>query len=137
MHVARRENMGHAGLKASLLRPDGPLALHAEGLAHIRPAAGKTGCADEELTGEALSALRLDTLLAHFTADTSVLQTIPVNTCSLDRLQRHPYLRYKQAKSIYTLRRQRVHLNGVDDLRMLPELSDSLITRLLPYLSFE
>ena len=91
----------------------------------------------EQLKDEALSALRLDTLLAHFTADTSVLQTIPVNTCSLDRLQSHPYLRYKQAKSIYTLRRQRVHLNGVDDLRMLPELSDSLITRLLPYLSFE
>ena len=91
----------------------------------------------EQLKDEALSRLHLDTLLAHFTADTADITTISVNTCSLDRLQRHPYLRYKQAKSIYTLRRQRVHLNGADDLRTLPELSDSLIIRLLPYLSFE
>ena len=94
-------------------------------------------CSPEQLTDEPFANLHLDTLLAHFTADTADVQTIPVNTCSLDRLQRHPYLRYKQAKAIYTLRRQRVSLNGIDDLRQLPELTEDDLRRLAPYLSFE
>ena len=60
-----------------------------------------------QLTDEALSKLRLDTLLHHFTADNKALQTIPVNSSSAERLQRHPYIRYQQAKAIYTLRRKR------------------------------
>lgn len=90
-----------------------------------------------QLLDEPLAKCHLDTLLAHFTADSSDIQTIPVNTCSTDALQRHPYLRYNQAKAIYTLRRQRVRLSSIDDLRALPELSDSLLIRLAPYLNFD
>ena len=90
-----------------------------------------------QLKDEALSRLNLDTLLAHFTADTADITTIPINSCSLDRLQRHPYLRYSQAKAIYTLRRQRVYIKRIEELQTLPELSDSLLLRLQPYLSFE
>ena len=90
-----------------------------------------------QLKDEAISRLNLDTLLAHFTADTADITTIPINSCSLDRLQRHPYLRYSQAKAIYTLRRQRVHIKRIEELQTLPELSDSLLLRLQPYLSFE
>ena len=91
----------------------------------------------EQLTDEPFAKCHLDTLLRHFTADSADVQTIPVNGCSIDRLQRHPYLRYTQAKAIYTLRRQRVSLKSIDDLRALPELTEEDIKRIAPYLSFE
>jgi len=80
---------------------------------------------------------QLDTLLAHFTADSSEVQRLHVNTCSLDVLQRHPYLRYNQAKAIYTLRRRYVRLHSINDLRTLPELTEDDLQHLAPYLSFE
>ena len=90
-----------------------------------------------QLTDEPFAKLSLDTLLHHFTADTTAIRTIPVNSASIDRLRRHPYLRYTQAKDIYTLRRNKTRLSSIDDLRPLPSLSDSTLLRLRPYLSFE
>ena len=90
-----------------------------------------------QLTDTTLAQCRLDTLLNHFTVDTSAILPIRVNSCSIDRLQRHPYLRYHQAKDIYTLRRQRVRLHSIDDLRSLPSLSEDDLRRIAPYLSFE
>ena len=90
-----------------------------------------------QLTDEAFSGLHLDTLLHRFTADPADIQPLPVNSCSVERLQRHPYLRYEQAKAIYQLRRQRVTLHSMDDLRQLPELTESDLERLTPYLRFE
>jgi DNA uptake protein ComE-like DNA-binding protein len=94
-------------------------------------------CSPVQLTEEPFVKCHLDTLLHHFTADPSDIRTIPVNVCSIDRLQRHPYLRYHQAKAIYTLRRRFVRLHSIDDLRSLPELTASDLDRLAPYLSFE
>ena len=91
----------------------------------------------EQLKDEALSKCRLDTLLHRFTVNASDIRQIPVNTCTLERLQRHPYLRYNQAKAIYTLRRQNIRLHALDDLRTLPELTPQDIERISPYLSFE
>jgi len=90
-----------------------------------------------QLTDEPLADLHLDTLLAHFTADTADIRKIRVNSASVETLQRHPYLRFQQAKAIYTLRRQRVTLHSPADLQSLPELPDSTLLRLSPYLSFE
>ena len=90
-----------------------------------------------QLTDEPFAKMHLDTLLTHFTADSRDVQTIAVNSCSVEALQRHPYLRYHQAKAIYSLRRQRVRLSSLDELRSLPELTDEDLNRLAPYLSFE
>ena len=91
----------------------------------------------EQLKDEYLSSYRLDTLLTHFTADTNDVLVLPVNSCSIDRLKNHPYLRYNQAKAIYVLRRQRIRLQSIDDLRSLPEMTEDDLRRLAPYLSFE
>ncbi|MBQ4395677.1 MAG: helix-hairpin-helix domain-containing protein [Paludibacteraceae bacterium] len=91
----------------------------------------------EQLTDEPFAKLSLDTLLHHFTANSSDVQLLRINSCSVETLARHPYLRYEQAKAIYTLRRKRVRLNTINDLRALPELPDSTLSRLAPYLSFE
>lgn len=91
----------------------------------------------EQLKDEVFAKLTLDTLLHHFTADSSDVQLLRINSFSVEALARHPYLRYEQAKAIYTLRRKRVRLNTINDLRALPELPDSTLSRLAPYLSFE
>ena len=90
-----------------------------------------------QLTDEPLSAYHLDTLLHHFTANPADVRTMNINTCSTDVLQRHPYLRYHQAKAIYTLRRQHIRLQSLDELSDLPELTDEDLSRLSPYLRFE
>ena len=79
----------------------------------------------------------IDSLLLHFTADPADVQMIRVNTADIETLNRHPYLRYTQAKAIYTLRRKKIRLSAVDDLRALPELPDSILRKIAPYLSFE
>ena len=90
-----------------------------------------------QLSDEALSKCHLDTVLEHFIVNPEDVATIPINSCSIDRLQRHPYLRYSQAKAIYTLRRQRLRISSIDELRALPELTDEDLNRIEPYLSFE
>ena len=90
-----------------------------------------------QLTDPVFAKLHLDTLLHHFTASSQDVRLIPVNTTSIETLQRHPYLSHDQAKAIYHLRRKQVRIASMDDLRSLPELPDSTLLRLAPYLSFE
>ena len=90
-----------------------------------------------QLTDEALARCHLDTLLAHFTADTTAIQRIDINSCSAERLQRHPYLRFSQAKAIYSLRRKKMQIRSIDELRTLPEMTDQDLLRIAPYLNFE
>ena len=90
-----------------------------------------------QLTDQTLAKYHLDSLLAHFTADSTAIEKIDINSCSIDRLQRHPYLRYHQAKAIYTLRRQKIRLRSINDLRSLPELAEEDLQRIAPYLRFE
>ena len=91
----------------------------------------------EQLRDEVFGKLSLDTLLYRFTADVEAVQRMDVNKCSIDRMQRHPYIRYEQAKAIYTLRRKKVHLESIEDLRALPEVKEEDLRRMAPYLSFE
>lgn len=79
----------------------------------------------------------LDTVVERFTVDTTLIRRINVNRCAVSTLSHHPYLRFEQAKAIYELRRNKVRLLSVDDLRSLPQLSPELIDRLSPYLVFE
>lgn len=79
----------------------------------------------------------LDTVLSRFTADTTLIKTLPVNRISVAQLQRHPYLSFTQAKTIYELRRNRITLHSLSDLHNIPSLPDSTISRISHYLSFE
>lgn len=91
----------------------------------------------EQLKDEVFGKLSLDTLLYRFTADVEAVQRMPVNSASIDRLQRHPYIRYEQAKAIYDLRRKKVRLESIEDLRALPEMTEEDLRRVAPYLRFE
>lgn len=93
--------------------------------------------APSQLTDELFEKLSLDTLLYHFTADTTAIRKLRINSCSAEHLARHPYLRYKQAKAIYDLRRKRIKISSLEELRSLPQLTDDDLRRLAPYISFE
>ena len=90
----------------------------------------------QQLNDEPLAKFHLDTLAAHFILDSTAIQTMNVNSLSIERLQRHPYLRFKQAQAIYNLRRKQIKLKSIEDLRSLPELTEEDLIRLTPYLRF-
>ncbi len=90
-----------------------------------------------QLSDEPFSRLRLDTLTARFTATPGDIRTIDVNSTGADELSRHPYLRFRQAKAIYQLRRKYVRLDSIGDLRRLEELDSTDLQRLQYYLRFD
>ncbi|MCQ2346305.1 MAG: helix-hairpin-helix domain-containing protein [Paludibacteraceae bacterium] len=77
----------------------------------------------------------LDSIIPYLTADSNSIRKIKVNQTSLDRLVRHPYLTYPQAEVIYKRMLSR-KIRSIDDLRGLPELPDSVLTKIAPYLDF-
>lgn len=60
-----------------------------------------------------------------------------VNKLTFDQLKKHPYINYKQAKAIVSIRRQKGKLISIDHLRPSKEFSEQDIERLKAYLSFE
>lgn len=90
-----------------------------------------------QLTDEPFANLHLDTLLHHFVADSADVEPIDVNRCGINRLARHPYLRYEQAKALYELRRKSIRLHSIDELTAFPEFSPFDLSRLRYYLRFE
>lgn len=91
----------------------------------------------QQLSDEPLAKFHLDTLSAHFILDSTSIRTINVNSSSIESLQRHPYLRFKQAQAIYNLRRKQIKLTSIDDFRTLSELTEEDLLRLTPYLRFD
>ena len=71
------------------------------------------------------------------TVEVGALQKININTASIDRLKRHPYLDFYQSKAIYELRRKKGKLKSIDDLRSLKELTSENLSKIEPYLNFD
>ncbi len=78
-----------------------------------------------------------DSVIPHLTAERDSVARLRVNYIGVERMQRHPYLSFTQAKAIYELRRNKFYLKSIDDLRGLNCLTDEDIRRIEPYLSFE
>lgn len=78
-----------------------------------------------------------DSLLAHFWLDSVIIDPLHVNSAGVEKLQRHPYLSFEQAKAIYELRRKKVHLDSITQLKKVDCFTEQELKRLTPYLSFE
>ena len=72
----------------------------------------------------------------HLRLDTGALQKISVNTMTLKQLIKHPYMEYYFARDLVNLRSRGVVFSAPDDLRAIPSCTDTMLTRLLPYLDF-
>lgn len=80
---------------------------------------------------------KFDALQPWFDADRSRIRKVPVNHLSIEKLARHPYLSYKQARAIVTLRERKGALTGWENLDLLEEFTDNEKEKLSHYLSFE
>ena len=78
-----------------------------------------------------------DSLLAHFWLDSVIITPLSVNRAGVEKLQRHPYLSFEQAKAIYELRRKKIHLDSIAQLKKVECFTEQELKRLTPYLSFE
>ena len=81
--------------------------------------------------------LTADSLFMHFVLDSVITNPLRINSTRPESLQRHPYLSFEQAKAIYELRRRKIRLKSIDQLRDLDCLTEADLLRLQPYLSFE
>ncbi|MDR0811438.1 MAG: helix-hairpin-helix domain-containing protein [Paludibacter sp.] len=71
------------------------------------------------------------------TVNAALINKISVNSASVDKLRAHPYINFYQAQAIYELRRQKIKLSSIDNLRHLKEFSPEQLAKLEPYLSFQ
>ena len=62
---------------------------------------------------------------------------IKINTAGETEFAGHPYLSFKDARSIVTYRMQHGKISGLDGLYKIKTLQESTIARIGPYLSFE
>lgn len=84
-----------------------------------------------------IDTLSADSLLAHFWLDSIIVDPLSVNSIGVERLQRHPYLSFEQAKAIYELRRRKVRLSSIEALEQLDCFTPEELLRVAPYLSFK
>ncbi|MGN1240290.1 MAG: ComEA family DNA-binding protein, partial [Paludibacteraceae bacterium] len=71
-----------------------------------------------------------DSILPYVRVCTDSVRLLRVNSLSVRRLAAHPYLRFEDAKAVYTLRRNRFRLDSIGDLKAIPTLPDSVIEKI-------
>ena len=81
-----------------------------------------------------IDSARYNDIAPHLTVDPSRITPIDINTADIDRLKRHPYLDYYQAKAIIRLREERGAYAGVRDILIIPIIDSETFTRIEPYL---
>ena len=81
-----------------------------------------------------IDSARYNDIAPHLTVDPSLITPIDINTADIDRLKRHPYLDYYQAKAIIRLREERGAYAGVRDILNIPIIDSETFTRIEPYL---
>ncbi|MDR1631514.1 MAG: helix-hairpin-helix domain-containing protein [Dysgonamonadaceae bacterium] len=78
-----------------------------------------------------------DKITPYLRVDTGLIQPIPVNSVSLDRLKSHPYFNFYQAKAIIDIRKKKGKIDSINELAMLEEFSEEDIEKIRHYLSFQ
>ena len=81
--------------------------------------------------------LTADSLLSHFWIDSIIIVPLRVNSSRAETLEKHPYLSFEQARAIYELRRKKIRLESIEQLRRLDCFTEEQLQKVEPYLSFE
>lgn len=80
-----------------------------------------------------------DKIAPYLSVNQTLIEKIQINKASVERLKKHPYIDFYQAKAIYELRRTRGTLHNIDELKTLKERKEFDgydFDRLAPYLDF-
>ncbi|MBI9033377.1 MAG: helix-hairpin-helix domain-containing protein [Bacteroidales bacterium] len=84
-----------------------------------------------------MDTIRYNEVKDHFYINDSLIQKLNINSATFKELVRHPYLEYEQVKVLVNVRRKQ---GGFDDSTAFIQtegLSEQLLRKLLPYMSFE
>lgn len=84
-----------------------------------------------------MESTEVDSILAHLWIDSVAVEQMNVNTIGVQRLSRHPYLRFEQAKAIYELRRKKIRLDSIQQLQAIDCISGETLDKIAPYLNFD
>ena len=76
-------------------------------------------------------------LASWFRIDTTAIRRIPVNRVNVDRLRRHPYLNFYQAKALVEYRRKHGPLKSLKPFVLYEEFTHEDLERMGHYLSFD
>lgn len=88
--------------------------------------------AEMEMKGPELA----DSIIQCFYVNTDSIHKLLVNRWGAERMSKHPYLSYTQAKAIYELRRRNVYLRSEEPIIEAGILTQEQVQRLMPYLDF-
>lgn len=69
--------------------------------------------------------------------DTLAIRRIPINTCTVEELAAHPYVRWKLAKPLIAYRQQHGPFKRPEDIMGCVLIDEALFRKLAPYLSLE
>ena len=76
---------------------------------------------EQVLEAKGMENVDADSLLAHFWIDSVKIEPMNVNSVGVQRLSRHPYLRFEQAQAIYELRRKKIRLDSIQQLQQISQ----------------
>jgi competence ComEA-like helix-hairpin-helix protein len=92
---------------------------------------------EQVLEAKGMENVDVDSLLAHFWIDSVKIEPMNVNSVGVQRLSRHPYLRFEQAQAIYELRRKKIRLDSIQQLQQIECISAETLEKIAPYLNFD
>ena len=92
---------------------------------------------EQVLEAKGMENVDADSLLAHFWIDSVKIEAMNVNSVGVQRLSRHPYLRFEQAQAIYELRRKKIRLDSIQQLQQIECISAETLEKIAPYLNFD
>ncbi len=110
---------------------------YAKGIVRFRQQTGGFASVDQlrELYG--MTEANFQKIKSSCTANAGLIRRIKINSATVERLNAHPYINFYQAKAIYELRRQKVKLKNIQELKNLDAISPDELEKITPYLSFE
>lgn len=81
--------------------------------------------------------LKVEMLRSWFSIDVHLITRINLNTASTERMMRHPYINFYQARVITEYRKKKGKLKSLKQLALYDEFAPADFERISPYVSFD
>lgn len=78
----------------------------------------------------------IEGLWEYFDFDQKIFRKIPINTCALEDLAKHPYISYQEAKVLLAFRNQHGPYENSGDLLQIKIFKKEWVDQIIPYLDF-
>lgn len=82
-----------------------------------------------------MDSVRYNDIVPYVTVNPEEINTIDINTATIDQLKHHPYLDYYQAKAIVRMREQVGRYDDAADIGTIPIIDEETYSKIIPYLT--